>query len=144
MGLVQHRTALAQRGDVDEADRFSGVPPPGPAMPVTATASCALELATAPSAMARATLSDTAPSVSISFAGTPSMSDLARIGIDDEAALEHIRRAGDFGQQSADQSAGAAFGGGDAQAARARIGENLFGEGEERGREHRRQITPVA
>ena len=41
---------------------FSGVPPPGPAMPVIATARSAGEWASAPSAIARATSSLTAPS----------------------------------------------------------------------------------
>ena len=47
--------------DVHEADRLGGLPPPGPATPVTATAMSACECASAPSAMARATGSLTAP-----------------------------------------------------------------------------------
>ena len=45
---------------------FSGVPPSGPAMPVTATARLACEWVSAPPAMARATSSLTAPCRSIS------------------------------------------------------------------------------
>ncbi len=40
---------------------FAGVPPPGPAIPVTATASVAALRASAPSAISRATASLTAP-----------------------------------------------------------------------------------
>ena len=42
---------------------------------------------------------------------------LVRIG--DEAAIDHVRRAGDFGQRAGHQPAGAGFGGRDFQAARA-------------------------
>ena len=58
---------------------LSAVPPVGPAIPVTATATCAREWATAPRAMARATGSLTAPWVAISPAGTPSSSVLASL-----------------------------------------------------------------
>ena len=56
---------------------LSGVPPPGPAMPVTATAKLAGERASAPSAIARATSALTAPCAAISAAATPSSSVLA-------------------------------------------------------------------
>ena len=52
---------------------FSGLPPLGPATPVTATDTCALDLSTAPMAMAWATASLTAPCVAINSAGTPSI-----------------------------------------------------------------------
>src|SRR6185436_871897 len=48
-----------------------GTAPPGPAMPLTAMAILAPVRPSAPSAMARTTASLTAPSVSMSFSGTP-------------------------------------------------------------------------
>lgn len=51
--------------------------PPGPAIPVMETARSARERSSAPSAMARATSSETAPCASISAAGTPRSSVLA-------------------------------------------------------------------
>ena len=57
---------------------FSGVPPPGPAMPVMATADVgAAPSARAPAAMACATSSDTAPVRSISAGSMPSCSTFA-------------------------------------------------------------------
>ncbi len=58
---------------------LSALPPVGPATPVTATATWACACATAPSAMARATGSLTAPCCAISAAGTPSSSVLAAL-----------------------------------------------------------------
>ena len=58
---------------------FSGDPPPGPATPVIATVSSASERASAPSAIARATGSDTAPCRAISSAGTPIAPALAAL-----------------------------------------------------------------
>ena len=49
---------------------FSALPPPGPAMPVTATLTLARDRARAPSAIARATSALTAPCRAISTAGT--------------------------------------------------------------------------
>jgi hypothetical protein len=56
-----------------------GTAPPGPAMPVTATARCTGARVSAPSAIARATGSLTAPWVRSSASGTPSSSDLAAL-----------------------------------------------------------------
>ena len=56
---------------------LSALPPPGPAMPVTDTATPASERASAPSAIVFATGSLTAPTRAISSAGTPSISVLA-------------------------------------------------------------------
>src|SRR5262245_5734632 len=56
---------------------FSGVPPPGPEMPVVATPRSAPKRRRAPSAIARATGSDTAPCRSRSSRGTPSRDSLA-------------------------------------------------------------------
>jgi len=53
--------------------------PPGPATPVTATAISASERRNAPSAMARATVSDTAPCVLMACASTPSICVLAAL-----------------------------------------------------------------
>src|SRR5438105_8734116 len=51
---------------------FSAVPPPGPAMPVTATATSAPSRSRAPRAIASATSADTAPCAARSSSGTPS------------------------------------------------------------------------
>ncbi len=51
---------------------LSGVPPPGPAIPVIATAVSAPKRCRAPAAIASATGSDTAPCASMSAASTPS------------------------------------------------------------------------
>jgi len=58
---------------------LSGVPPPGPAIPVTETPKSARDRAIAPAAMARATSSDTAPNWPISAASTPSISVFAAL-----------------------------------------------------------------
>ena len=58
---------------------LSGEPPVGPATPVTATLTWAALRCTAPSAMARATGSLTAPCALMSAAGTPSSSVLAAL-----------------------------------------------------------------
>jgi len=55
------------------------VPPPGPAIPVTAIATSAPLVFSAPSAIARETASDTAPCCSISEAPTPIMPALASL-----------------------------------------------------------------
>ena len=56
---------------------FSGVPPPGPATPVIATAVSAPNRCRAPAAIASATCSETAPYSAISAASTPSTATLA-------------------------------------------------------------------
>ena len=56
---------------------LAGVPPSGPAMPVTATAKPAGERASTPSAIARATSALTAPWRAMSAGATPSSSILA-------------------------------------------------------------------
>jgi hypothetical protein len=61
---------------------FSGVPPPGPAIPVIATAISAPKRCNAPAAIASATGSDTAPLASISAGSTPSSSALASLEYD--------------------------------------------------------------
>ena len=58
---------------------FIGEPPPGPATPVMATAMWARLLFNAPSAIIRATGSDTAPKSAIRSPGMPSISSLARL-----------------------------------------------------------------
>ena len=58
---------------------FSSVPPSGPAIPVIATAVSASKRRSAPSAIASATGSDTAPWASISSGSTPSSSIFASL-----------------------------------------------------------------
>ena len=55
------RLVGAAGGEVDQADRLHSVPPVGPATPVMATLTWALEFSSAPSAIIRATGSETAP-----------------------------------------------------------------------------------
>ena len=89
---------------------LAAVPPPGPATPVTATAVSAWECAIAPSAIARATASLTAPCMAIRSARHAQAFGLGLVGVGDEAALDHVGGAGDFGQQSRDQAAGTTLG----------------------------------
>ncbi len=58
---------------------FSAVPPPGPAIPVVATARSTPLASRRPDAIARATGSLTAPCASRSAGGTPSSSILAAL-----------------------------------------------------------------
>ena len=58
---------------------LSGVPPVGPATPVTATLTCARECRTAPNAIARATTSLTAPCAATRSGSTPSASAFASL-----------------------------------------------------------------
>jgi hypothetical protein len=57
---------------------FSGVPPSGPAMPVTATPTSTPAAFSAPAAIAAAVSSDTAPCRSRITGSTPSSSTFAR------------------------------------------------------------------
>ena len=89
---------------------FSGVPPSGPAMPVTATATSAPSAARAPAAIAAAVSADTAPcsrSTSARHAELPLL-DLVRVR--DHAADEDVARARDVGQPRADEPARARLG----------------------------------
>jgi hypothetical protein len=56
---------------------FSGVPPPGPAIPVMPIPMSAEKRAAAPAARAAATSGETAPTEAISSAGTPAWAILA-------------------------------------------------------------------
>ena len=96
-----------------------GVAPPGPAMPVIATARSASECASAPCAIASAVSRLTAPCRSSVSGRHAEHRLLGGVRIGDEAALDHVGRAGDFGQRAGDQPAGAGFRGRDRQAARA-------------------------
>lgn len=72
----QDLPAMRQR-QPHRAHRLAGTAPPGPAMPVTATAHSARACASAPSTIARTTGSLTAPYAVINDAGTPRHSLLA-------------------------------------------------------------------
>ncbi len=63
----------------------------------------------------RAMGSDTAPEVGDQVAGNAEHLLLGAVGVGDEAPLEHVRSARDGAQGRRDQTAGAAFGGDDAQ-----------------------------
>ncbi len=80
-GTRTRRTPCTRRGSRrwSPPPRLAALPPPGPATPVTATAMSACELASAPSAMARATGSLTAPCPASTASGTPSSSAFAAL-----------------------------------------------------------------
>ncbi len=64
------------------------------------------------------------------------------VRIDDEAALEDIRRPRDFREQRADETAGAALRGRNPQTLRARPIENVLGQSQEFHAEHRVREQP--
>ena len=101
--------------------------PPGPAMPVIATATSRPTGRSAPSAISRATSSDTAPWAASVAAAHAQHRLLGGVGIGHEAAVEDVGRAGDVGDRRADHAAGAAFRRGDHAPARAGRGEKALG-----------------
>ena len=87
---------------------FAAVPPSGPATPVTLTATSAREALSAPSAIALAAVADCAV-LRQRLGWNAEQFLFGGVGIDDEATLEHGRRAGNLGQKPGDQAAGAQF-----------------------------------
>ena len=79
----------------------------------------AFEARSAPSAMARATASLMAPWRGDQVGRDAEHLHLGIVGVGDEAALDHVRGAGDLREQRRDQAAGTTFGRGDALAPRA-------------------------
>ena len=72
---------------------------------------------------------------------------LGRVRIGDEAAIEHVGRAGDLGERARHQAAGAGFGGGDFPAAGAGSRQHGDGGGEQRlahGEPHGSRTVAVA
>ena len=123
--MLDRRRAHRVAPDRAEFDRFVTTPcasaspkhtrpsglcsdPPGPAMPVTATASPAPDRFKAPSAISRATASDTAPCAS-SVSAAPQHLDLGGVGIGHEPAVHHGGRPRHRGQRGHDHAARAAF-----------------------------------
>ena len=92
-------------------------------MPVTATASCGAGIFQRAFRHGAATGSDTAPCCAQQLGRHAQQIFLGFVGIGDEAAFDHIGRAGNLGEQRRDQSAGAAFGGDDMHALGARRGQ---------------------
>ncbi len=78
--LISVRVSLPRKAQASHTvpTGFSGVPPPGPAIPLTATATSAPERSRAPSAIALTTGSLTAPQRFRTSSGTPSISVFAR------------------------------------------------------------------
>ena len=98
---------------------FAGVPPPGPAIPVIATAMSASD-ACKRAAGHRPGRRDADRAERLDdFLADVKIGDLGRVGISDVARFEHVRRAGDLGDGGADEPAGAAFRHGYALAGRA-------------------------
>jgi hypothetical protein len=79
-------------GEMHEADPtgFSALPPPGPAMPVMATARSTGAWASAPRAIASAVFRLTAPWRSRIAAGTPSIACLAASITDTDGKFHHL------------------------------------------------------
>ena len=97
---------------------FSAVPPSGPAMPVTRDREVGGGMGEgALRHRARRRRADRALSRRGRRLGHAEHLLLGVVGIDDEAALDDRRRAGNFRQQARDQPAGAGFGGGELQPA---------------------------
>ena len=88
---------------------FAAVPPSGPAMPVTLTATSARERLERPLGhRPRRLLADRAVPRERRGRNAEQLL-LGRVGIDDEAALDHVGRARNLRQQPGDQPAGARF-----------------------------------
>ena len=93
---------------------FSAEPPPGPAMPVMATASPARgEEASAPSAMAAAVSMETAPWESSAWSGNAKNIPLGGIAVGHQPAVENCRGAGDVRDGRRDHAASTGLGGDD-------------------------------
>ena len=92
---------------------LSGLPPPGPAMPVTATARSTPSAPLAPSAIARATASLTAPSRREQRRVHAEERALELVRVGDDPTDEDVGASGDLGEPPADQPAGARLRGGD-------------------------------
>ena len=105
--------------------------------PVTATATSARECSSAPATIASATSRLTAPCCRDQRHGHADQFVLGFVGVRDESALDHIRRARDFGQHAGYQTAGTAFSRRDHQLARAERREERLGGGDQGWREHR-------
>ena len=115
---------------------FAALPPSGPAIPVTLTAISAREFLSAPSAIAAAVSALTAPKRASVSARNAEQFLLGRVGIDDEAALEHVRRAWDLRQKGGDKPAGARFRRCGHETGRPVAGDKLSGAGDEIGGKH--------
>ena len=86
---------------------FSGVPPDGPAIPVTEIERSTPSRTRVPSAIARATSSLTAPCRAISSGAHVQEPGLELVGVADHAPDEDLRAARDLGEPAPDQPAGA-------------------------------------
>ena len=89
---------------------FSGVPPPGPAIPVTETATSTPSRSRAPFAIAAATSAETAPCSARSSGETPSSSSLMLVVVGDDAAPDDVARARDRGEAAGDEPSRARLG----------------------------------
>ena len=97
----------------DGADRLLLGSAAGPATPVIATAVSAPNRSSAPSAIASATGSETAPCCSISAGSTPSSSDFASLAYATTPPATYSDEPGPLGQARRQQPAGARLRGGD-------------------------------
>ena len=86
---------------------FCGVPPSGPAIPVTDTARCAPVRSRPPMAMAIATWAETAPWAARMSSPTPTDCALLVVRVGHEAAEVVRARARDLGDEVTDETAGA-------------------------------------
>ena len=90
---------------------FSGVPPPGPAMPVTLTAKSAPEASRAPWAISRAVSPETAPMLGKRLLHDAEVAPLGLVGVGDEAFPKDFGRVRHGGEALGDEAAGAGLGG---------------------------------
>ncbi len=88
---------------------FSVVPPPGPAIPVIATAVSAPKRCSAPAAIASATGSDTAPCCLDQCRVDAEQLRFRLVGVGHHAARHIVRRTGPVGQPRRQQPCGAGF-----------------------------------
>ena len=99
------RAVGAFRVEEDEADGLSSVPPPGPAIPVTDTATSAPRRSRAPAAIAAAVSADTAPCRASVSSGHAELAGLDVVGVGHDRAGEDVARARDRGQPRGDHAA---------------------------------------
>ena len=107
---------------------FSGVPPPGPAIPVSATPTSAPSRSRTPSAIACATSADTAPCSSSSTRGHLELGDLDVVRVRDDPTQEDVARPWNRRQELGDEPARARLGRRQGQTARPAFVQDDLGD----------------
>jgi len=139
--FVQYRAALSCRGDVNEPDRLEFGSAAGSCNARHGYSHvCVGILHGAFSHRAGDSFRDGAL-IRNQIAGYTKQIGLRAVGIDNETAVQHIGRAGDFGEQSGNQSAGTTFRRCKPQLFLARLGENNPREGKKKRGKHRVRLS---